>query len=582
MQHPARKGNQESVAGAAVRRVNQRWSHLSESLLLLLALILPFELKSPLWTIGALEITNVELVWYLLLFVWGIGKLRAPSFRWTFVHSAVVLWALVIALSAVLAPTDRVAVLKFAVRSFTGCALFIAAADMVGGSRRAARLILALALGAALSAFAAVAEVWIPEARAISSEFRTAPIFVGGFQRATGTFQYPNIGAMYWEAALPLTLAGALWFAARNTPWARWVGVLGCVLLAAAIVLSASRASVIVAFLLFAAMIAVRPASIPGMRVPATVGMLALLALTTASDVFRLRLQGDEMTTWYRAEYSAIRYPDRVRAGDTFAVTVAVRNAGLATWKAGGDHSIRLGYCWNNPTTRSSACAKARGGFLLDDVAPRQEVELAIEVTAPAAPGSYRLQWDMMLEGISWFSSWGAQRGALPMAVESAGEGATVSDVHWQEPAVALTSPSRIQLWRAAAGLWRQRPLLGIGPDNFRRHYGEVLDQSHWDDRIHANSWYMETAATLGTVGVLALLAFMASLVVLARRAWMNADSDSHRPLVFAVVLALAAFFVHGLVDYFMSFTPTSGLFWLLTGTLVGLASSPSHQKSDR
>ena len=387
---------------------------------------------------------------------------------------------------------------------------------------------------------------------------------------------------MYWEAALPLTLAGALWFAARNTRWLRWVGALGCVLLVAAIIFSASRASVIVAFLLFAAMIAVRPASIPGIRAPAAVGMLALLALTTASDVFRLRLQGDEMTTWYRAEYSAIGYPDRVRAGDTFSVTVAVRNTGLATWRAEGEHSIRFGYCWHDPAKRSSACANARGVFLQDDLAPQQEIELVIEVTAPTAPGSYQLQWDMLQEGIAWFSSWGAQRGALPMTVEPAGEGATVPDVRWQEPGVALSSPSRIQLWRAAVRLWRQRPLLGIGPDNFRRHYGEVLGQSHWDDRIHANSWYMETAATLGAVGVLALLALLASLLVLARRAWINADPGSHRPLVFAVLLALAAFFVHGTVDYFLSFTPTSGLFWLLTGILVGLARSPSHRETDR
>ena len=35
--------------------------------------------------------------------------------------------------------------------------------------------------------------------------------------------------------------------------------------------------------------------------------------------------------------------------------------------------------------------------------------------------------------------------------------------------------------------------------------------------------------------------------------------------------LALAAYLVHGTLDYFLEFTPTYGLLWLLAGALVGL-----------
>jgi hypothetical protein len=34
----------------------------------------------------------------------------------------------------------------------------------------------------------------------------------------------------------------------------------------------------------------------------------------------------------------------------------------------------------------------------------------------------------------------------------------------------------------------------------------------------------------------------------------------------------LAAFCVHGTVDYFLPFTPTYGLFWFLVGSTAGLA----------
>jgi hypothetical protein len=40
--------------------------------------------------------------------------------------------------------------------------------------------------------------------------------------------------------------------------------------------------------------------------------------------------------------------------------------------------------------------------------------------------------------------------------------------------------------------------------------------------------------------------------------------------LVAGVAVAAGSFFVHGLLDYFLIFTPTYGLFWLLVGLIGG------------
>jgi hypothetical protein len=41
--------------------------------------------------------------------------------------------------------------------------------------------------------------------------------------------------------------------------------------------------------------------------------------------------------------------------------------------------------------------------------------------------------------------------------------------------------------------------------------------------------------------------------------------------LIIGLDTALLAFFLHGVVDYFMEFTPIYGLFWLIMGLVVGV-----------
>jgi O-antigen ligase len=76
---------------------------------------------------------------------------------------------------------------------------------------------------------------------------------------------------------------------------------------------------------------------------------------------------------------------------------------------------------------------------------------------------------------------------------------------------------------------------------------------------MHANNFYLETLADLGLVG-LAALAFL--MVALARQGVEDARAGRLLPLAAAV--AAGTFFVHGVLDYFLEFTPSYGLYWLL------------------
>lgn len=546
---------------------------LDYALLVVLSIVLPFELKTPIARLAGLEITNVEALWYVFLVVWIIGRLRTGAPRWTLVHGAVFAWAAAVVLSAAFAPSERAAACKFAVRMLGGCALFLAAADLVTTPIRAGRLMFGLSLGAVMSAAGALVEIWIGASSPLSV-FKTEPARMGGFLRAGGTFQYPNIGAMYWEAVLPLLLAAAVW-AGNRRRWMRWAGTLGSVILVAALVLSVSRAGMLTAFVVLSAMLTVARAKIPDLRAPAAMALLAILTLAAVSRLPALRLRSDELASWYRAEYRTVAHPATVKAGESFPATVAIRNAGLVAWRATDDHPITLAYCWYDPATESARCWDGPRTPLPGDVEPLRELTVATKVVAPPVAGRYVLQWDLVHEGIAWFGAYGTRTGETRIEVEPAAGAAPVPARRWVTPLPEIPSPDRIQLWRAALQLWSQRPLLGIGPDNFRHRYGDELGLTRHDDRIHANSWYLETLSTLGIAGVLASLALIAALLEPAKRLWRTATTPQG-VLGFGLVLSLGAFFVHGLVDYFLPFTPTCGLFWLLAGATAGLAQAPS------
>jgi O-antigen ligase len=130
--------------------------------------------------------------------------------------------------------------------------------------------------------------------------------------------------------------------------------------------------------------------------------------------------------------------------------------------------------------------------------------------------------------------------------------------------------------------MWLVYPLLGVGPDNFRHIYGTYLGQAAFDDRITANSWYVEVLATTGTIGLIAGVLVVIAVAILLRRDWRTLTARSTHALALGLGIAWLAFFMHSSVDYFMEFTPTYSLFWLIAGLLIGLLTGTADDEVAR
>jgi putative inorganic carbon (hco3(-)) transporter len=120
----------------------------------------------------------------------------------------------------------------------------------------------------------------------------------------------------------------------------------------------------------------------------------------------------------------------------------------------------------------------------------------------------------------------------------------------------------RLDLWGAALRMFAAQPLLGVGPDNFRHLYGADFGLEAWDERVQANNVYLEILADLGIIGLAAFMWVVVGPLIRSVRGLPTSPSY----LSLGVAISLGAFLVHGLLDSFLTFTPTAMLLWMLLG----------------
>ena len=560
--------------------------------LVVLAALLPFEKLEPLARIGPLQLSSVELFLYLALAAWGLAvvaawwagerDLVAQIERAPVAHRAVAALGLVLFVSAALAPAARGTALKFALRSVGGMLLYVAAADLLRAPGASVRVARALVGGALFAALLAVAEARSSAVGALLHPFHLVTFEAFGRPRASGPFQYPNIAAMFLEAVAPVAAAlGAAAFVAGGSRRQLGGFMLVVFLLLDGIVATASRAGLVGGLAAIGAL-AVAHARRGETRPLAAALLATVLALTALASssalVGRFRFWKDD--AWYRAVITPSnggqgRLPAVLAPGGRAVESLDVRNRGALAWLRVPPCPVTLSYHWLDADSGAMVVRDGLRSILPRELHTGEGAEVRAQVLAPPWPGRYVLWWDLVQEHTTWFSERGDPGLRQPVLVDAGGL-MFAPDRPAQVPMIARPAAAdeyaRGTLWRAAVSAWRAHPLLGIGPDNFRHLLGQFLGRAHTDERMHANSLYFEILADLGLVGLLAFGALVAALAGSARRALA---APASRILALGVAAGLATYLLHGLLDFFLEFTPTYALFWLLAGMIVAMDRSP-------
>jgi len=124
------------------------------------------------------------------------------------------------------------------------------------------------------------------------------------------------------------------------------------------------------------------------------------------------------VTSGFNAGYLATTTPGQVTIGSTLNLQTTVVNYGPRTLAASGPNMVSLSYHITTFTGEMVVWDGARGR-LPSDVAPFTQVSVPINVTVPQGVGDYIISWDLVLEGVAWFSSTGIQMKREQFAVVS-------------------------------------------------------------------------------------------------------------------------------------------------------------------
>ena len=119
------------------------------------------------------------------------------------------------------------------------------------------------------------------------------------------------------------------------------------------------------------------------------------------------------VTSGLSAGYGLTTTPQQATIGATLALTVQVSNYGQRAWVPG---AFSLSYHIFRANGETAVWDGTRG--VLPSIAPPgSTVTVPINVALPAGTGDYTLAWDMVQEGVAWFSQLGVARKLEPFSV---------------------------------------------------------------------------------------------------------------------------------------------------------------------
>ena len=527
----------------------------------LVAAVSPFERPLPGSLLG-FTFTTLELSIAAALVAAGIAAMRDPAawlWRTPITIPVVVLLACALA-SSLAAPEFRGNALRFTGRLAAAILLFTVVAN-AAASERLARQLVAVLLGAAamVGAIAVLELAQVPFVLDALTLFRPGFHVVGGQLRATSTLFYPTITSMYLEVVFAL---GLIWIRSSRLAFA------AVVLAGAGIIATFTRAGLIamsISLLTYGGIIYFkRPQwSREHTRLAALAAVLiALVMLSRSPQMLVSRMSNELSQDWYGASYGV---PDTVTLRpDSFNdIPVTLSNRGWLTWQSDRMPSFALSYHWLSIDTEEVVIYDGLRTPFPQPVDPGGTIQTQARVRAPGYPGTYLLVWDVVQEHRTWLSLEGVFPGRTIAKVEGNAVTAPLP-TRGRMPAGNMRMP-RAVLWSTAIDIARDRPVLGIGPDNFRLLYGSRLGLAAWDKRVHTNNTYLEVLVGLGVVGLVPLC-WLLFAGVRSTLAIVSRSTGDAVPLVGATTAACLAIAAHGVVDSFLTFTSTYVVFAIAAG----------------
>ncbi|MHB9112511.1 MAG: O-antigen ligase family protein [Thermoleophilia bacterium] len=551
-----------------------------------------FEVRTPVFSWGPVSFTISELAALFFFFTAAVFALADPG--WFFSRRVLDLPVLLFVISnflSISAAGDRGSAFKFALR------MTFAALVYVGVSRLPARVRSHLLVAGAVSVtilvvtIIALLEYSFPSGLLprLLSPWQEGTFSFGPFYnvRISSTLPFPTVLSMYLELALPIFLTLGLWLTAyagisrRRRLWLNAALITGLAAMTIVQIFTYTRTALVAMPLSMLAGTLLANIYRYGKRVAAyfvlIVIMLGMVLAFTAvyGSVMPARLGINEPIRLYSADYTLISMPTEMGPDQEYSARIRITNTSDGEWENSGDDFVVYTYKWLNYPERERQNFHYKMTALPKDIVPGETVEMDVIFFTPDMPGRYILVMEPFKSHVGVFS--GANTPPLVIPLELVGGVVRRFPIpetaaEFVEAAEVQPTPDRSVLWNAAWKIWKDHPVLGVGPGQFRKVYSNYSDNLAPDERLETHNIFLEALANTGVVGLAAMLYLLASALWwqfrLVRNRFLN---DSMRLLSLGLLAALVAYVTHGVLDFFLWQNGVTFLFFTLLGLTAWL-----------
>ncbi len=144
----------------------------------------------------------------------------------------------------------------------------------------------------------------------------------------------------------------------------------------------------------------------------------------------------------------------------------------------------------------------------------------------------------------------------------------------------------RINRWRAAYRMFKERPVVGWGPGTYPMVYAPFqLSQDHtiittnFGDLGNAHSEYLGPLSESGLPGMLLFIILAIFIIITGIKNFNNAKSHELRWISLGITLGFVTYLVHGVLNNFLDTDKASVLFWGFLAALVSIELYHSKEK---
>jgi putative inorganic carbon (hco3(-)) transporter len=136
----------------------------------------------------------------------------------------------------------------------------------------------------------------------------------------------------------------------------------------------------------------------------------------------------------------------------------------------------------------------------------------------------------------------------------------------------------RINRWKAALRMFREKPLLGWGPATYQFKYApyqisseKTIISTNWGEGGNAHSEYLGALVDSGIPGAVIYIILVATVLLRGTIIRRKSPDTGTRYLVLAFIAGLVTYAVHGGLNNFLDTDKISAMFWAMSAGIVAL-----------